>query len=174
MHCQAVVHCLHRYTAALCCSAPLAFVGQTTALRGRDANALGGAKLFISWWRIISVHCGGVQDVWQVVMWCILWFVRHVRSRCTVYCVLCLPCTVVYHYQVYHVGVVCHVYHVHQVGVVCRDPWRKLWYSDFWLRRDLMVTLWRMSLSLPVFLRIEITSFTSVIKISEFTKYLRF
>ena len=111
MHCQAVVHCLHRYTAALCCSAPLAFVGQTTALRGRDANALGGAKLFISWWRIISVHCGGVQDVWQVVMCFIVWFVRHVRSRCTVYpayhvrwctitkctmwgwCAMCIMCT---------------------------------------------------------------------------------
>ena len=30
------------------CNAPLAFVGPTTALSGRNANALGGAKLFSS------------------------------------------------------------------------------------------------------------------------------
>ena len=36
------------------CNAPLAFVGQTTALGGGDANALGGATIFIA----NGVHCG--------------------------------------------------------------------------------------------------------------------
>ena len=43
------------------CNAPLAFVGPTTALSGRNANALGGATLFIAKpnarWAVCIVHC---------------------------------------------------------------------------------------------------------------------